>query len=383
MSTMFRKLLIIVPLALFSSVAALAQVAALEGDVIGTDGKPVQGAVIKIERQDVKGNYTVKTNKKGHYFYGGLPLGQYNVTVIVDGQEKGTRQGVRGRLNDTQDISFDLSKMANAAAPQAEADRSMSSEEKAAVEKLSKEQAAAMAKNKALNDAFNAGKTAAAAKDWNGAVDAFTKASEVDPNQHVVWGNLADALGTRANSSAATRDADMTKAAEAYQKAIALKADDPAYHNNFALLLANQKKFTEAEAELTKAAQMDAANAGKYYFNLGAVYVNTGNLDPAGEAFKKAIAADPNHADAYYQYGLSLIGKAAVDASGKMNAPAGTQEAFQKYLELKPDGPYAQPSKDMLASMGATVQTTFSTRPAASPTPSASPSQNQTKGKKK
>ena len=80
-------------------------------------------------------------------------------------------------------------------------------------------------------------------------------------------------------------------------------------------------------------------------------------------AFKKAIEVDPNYADAYYQYGLSLMGKATADASGKISAPPGTVEAFQKYLDLKPDGPYAQPSKDMIASLGGTVQTNFSNRP--------------------
>ena len=32
-------------------------------------------------RTDIKGNYKCKTNKKGHYFYNGLPLGTYNITV--------------------------------------------------------------------------------------------------------------------------------------------------------------------------------------------------------------------------------------------------------------------------------------------------------------
>ena len=32
-----------------------------------------------------------------------------------------------------------------------------------------------------------------------------------------------------------------------------------------------------AQAELTKAAQLDPPNAGKYFYNLGAVLVNTGH----------------------------------------------------------------------------------------------------------
>lgn len=352
----------IVPLTLAFSVVSWAQTAAFEGTVKGPDGKPVVGAVMKIERQDVKGNYQVKTDKKGHYFYGGLPLGAYKITAMVDGQERANQSG-RSKVGETVDVSFSLG---DAAGPAVDVDatRGMSAEEKAKMEKANKENAAAMAKNKALNDSFNAGKVAAAAGQWDAAIDGFMKASEVDPAQHVVWGNLADSYSSRAKANATTKDSDLEKAADAYQKAIAIKADDSAYHNNYALVLAQMKKYDEAQAELTKAAQADPTNAGKYYFNLGAVYVNTGNVEPAAAAFKKAIEVDPNYADAYYQYGLSLMGKATTDPSGKIVAPPGTAEAFQKYLDLKPDGPYAQPSKDMMASLGATVNTNFSNRPA-------------------
>jgi hypothetical protein len=57
------------------------------------------------------------------------------------------------------------------------------------------------------------------------------------------------------------------------------------------------------------------------------------------------------------------MGKATTDANGKIAAPPGTVEAFQKYLDLKPDGPFAQPAKDMIASLGGTVQTNFSAKP--------------------
>ena len=43
----------------------------------------------------------------------------------------------------------------------------MSAEQKAALEKATKERQAAMAKNKALNDAFNAGMEAMKTKQWD------------------------------------------------------------------------------------------------------------------------------------------------------------------------------------------------------------------------
>ena len=143
------------------------------------------------------------------------------------------------------------------------------------------------------------------------------------------------------------------------RKAIELKPDAPEYHNNYALALAKDKKFPEAQAELTKAAQLDPTQAGKYYYNLGAVLVNTGQTDPAADAFKKAIEVDPTYADAYLQYGITLMGKATLGPDGKMVPVEGTEAAFRKYLELKPDGPQAATAKAMLDQIGAKVDTEF------------------------
>jgi len=113
------------------------------------------------------------------------------------------------------------------------------------------------------------------------------------------------------------------------------------------------------QAELKKAADLDPANGGKYFYNLGAILVNTGQNDAAGEAFKKAIELTPTYADAYYQYGVTLVGKAQIGSDGKINPVPGTVDAFNKYLELQPNGPYAQSAKDMLTTLGSSVQTQF------------------------
>jgi tetratricopeptide (TPR) repeat protein len=88
---------------------------------------------------------------------------------------------------------------------------------------------------------------------------------------------------------------------------------------------------------------------------------NSGKVDEAIASFDKAIAADPNRADAYYWKGVNMIGKATLQGD-KMVAPAGTAEAFNKYLELQPNGPFAEPAKQMLASIGASVETTYGTK---------------------
>src|SRR5580700_6931846 len=364
-----RSLTALAGLFLFT-LAASAQTSSLSGEVKDEDGKPLVGAWVMIERTDIKGNYKVKTNKKGEYFHAGLPLGTYNVRLEVDGKTRDEIKGVRTRLGDPLPINFDLqgqkkkTQEVQAAAASGtltkEQERSMSPAEKAAMEKALKEREQSLQKNKALNDAFVGGMEALKTQKYDEAVTDFTKASEMDAKQHVVWANLAEAYFGQAKSKTGDEQTALNnKGFEAYSKALELKPDDAGYHNNYALALARGKKFPEAQAELTKAAQMDPANAGRYYYNLGALLVNNQQLEPAEDAFKKAIAADPNYADAYYQYGICLISKAKTTADGKVIPEPGTKEAFEKYLALKPDGPNAESSKGMLATLGGQIATEY------------------------
>ena len=142
------------------------------------------------------------------------------------------------------------------------------------------------------------------------------------------------------------------EAIEAYQKALAINPNSGAYHNGLADAYAKSGQTDKAVAEYNAAAQAEPANAATYYFNEGAIFTNTGKVDDAIAAFDKTIQTDPNRAEAYYYKGINLMSKATTGKDGKFVAPAGTEEAFQKYLELKPDGPLAQPAKDMLAILG-------------------------------
>lgn len=395
MRAAFTKVLMVPAAALLFTSLAMAQTGAIEGDVKNEDGSPMPkgdckkgiGACVKIERTDIKGNYQTATDKKGHFFHAGLPLGTYNVTLEVDGKMRDRLQGVRTRLGDPIPVNFDLAamKQKQQAMQQAaetgqltqEQTREMSAEQKQQIEKAMKERAAAMAKNKELNDAFNGGMEALKTRNWQVAVDQFAKASTLDVKQHVIWAQLAESYMGLATTKTGQEQADaQAKGLEAYAKAMELKPDDAAYHNNYALALAKAKKFDEAQAELNKAAQLDPPNAGRYFYNLGAVLVNTGQTEPAGQAFKKAIEADPNYADAQYQYGIYLLSKAQTTADGKVTPPPGTREAFMKYVELKPDGPFAESAKGMITSLEGTVATEYKN-------PTAPPPGSKKSGKKK
>jgi len=347
-----------------------AQTSAIAGTVKGEDGNPLRDALVKINRRDIRGNYKVKTNKKGEYFHAGLPLGNYDVVLEVGGKDVDRVSNVRTRLGDPTQVDFDLQRLkqrqeamqraAESGQLTAEQARGLSSEQRTELEKATKERASQLAKNKALNDAFNVGMQALQAKQFDAAVEQFVKASEIDPKQHVVWAHLADAyIGQAGVKTGAEQEAAMNKGLEMYLKALELKPEEAAYHNNYALALARAKKFNEAQAELQKAAQIDPPNAGRYYYNLGALLVNSGQPDPALEAFKKAIEADPNYADAHYQIGMALLGKASLSPEGKVIAPPGTKEALQKYLELKPTGPFAESAKGSLDLLEKSIETQY------------------------
>ena len=335
----FRNLAAAISGMVVFAAASLAQTARIEGNVTGFDGKPLPGAVVKLHRTDIVMDFQTKTDKKGYFIQMGLqPGGSFQVSIEVDGKVVDTQPG-RATLVDPQPMSFDLAKskvakdMANAALNKAiqnggqitsDMERGLTADQKEALEAKLKADAEKIKKNKELNDSYTAGLNAMEAKQWDQAVTSLEKASQIDPTRPPIWTNLADSyLADAAAKTGADREAETQKGMDAYLKAIELKPDEAAIHNNYGRALANLRKYPEAMAEMNKAAQIDPPGAGKYFYNLGAILVNTGQTDAAVAAFQKSIAADPNYADSYYQYGVSLMSQAKIGDDGKITpAPA-------------------------------------------------------------
>jgi tetratricopeptide (TPR) repeat protein len=358
---------------LFLSLPAFSQTSVIEGVVKDPDGKPLVGAVVNIDRTDIKAHYSLKTDKKGHYGHYGLPFGgTYDVTVVVDGMVRDFVKGVHTKGDPTPvDFNLKSAQAMAAGAPPADVERSMTPAQKAEFEKANKAREAQLAQRKELNDAYQAARTALDAKMYDEAIENFNKAAMLDDKQLAIWSGMADAYVGAAGAKPAEASALYEKGFDAFKKAIELSSTlDPkeqaSYYNNFALALAKDKKIDEAKTNLDKAAALDPMGAGKYFYNMGALLVNSAQNEAAGDEFKKSIAADPTYADAYYQYGLYLTSKATADATGKIIAAPGTVESLQKYLDLKPDGPFAPSAKELIASLGGTVSTSY-TNPNAPP----------------
>lgn len=356
-----------------ASATGWAQLCTVFGKVIGPDGGPYKGAVIKFVRTDGNGTYTgtVKTDKNGHFSHGGLPKGKFKVSLIVDGKEVDSLGNVESEFATAHEANFNMQALAqkNAALKQAaqtgqftkEQKKELSGDERSALEAQLKEQQKIAAKNKALSDAFAAGRTALDAKQYDEAITQLGKAADMAPNQAPVWVYLAEAYVQMGESKTGDdRQAAMAKGSDNFQKAIAIKPDDAGVHRKYAQALSTMNKPSDAQAEWEKAAALDPAGAAKDYFNIGAMMTNAGQADAAGAAFKKAIDLDPQLADAQFQYAIYLSSKMPPPGpDGKVIAPPGMKDALDKYLQLQPNGPNAEAAKSLLAMIGSSVQTTY------------------------
>lgn len=195
------------------------------------------------------------------------------------------------------------------------------------------------ASRRALEGAFNEGLAAERANDYRAAIAAFHRALVIDPSQHVIWAHLAEAY---------TRVGSMAPAEDALAKAVQLKPQDGAYRNNYAIALAKSNKLEEAWTQLEEAARLDPANAGQYFYNLGAILVNLGHTPEAGRAFRRSIEANPGYAESHYQYGVWLMGQATVSPNGRVRGASRAREEFETYLRMAPNGPHAEQARQML-----------------------------------
>jgi tetratricopeptide (TPR) repeat protein len=326
---------------------ALAQTGTVKGYVKDDAGKPVVGAVVEMTNLENGRKVTLKTDKGGNFFSIGAPLGTYNIVFTQNGQQIwNIAKYPVGGGEDNPPINVDLAKeRANQAANPANAEAAKK------IEAAKAENAKIGNLNTMLKQANEA--MTATPPNWDQAIQILQQATAQDTTHDLLFGRLGDAyLGGK----------QYPQAIESYNKAIALDPNKAAYHNNLAQALAKSNQADKAIAEYDNAAKLEPAQAGTYYFNEGAVLTNTGKVDDAIVAFDKVIAADPTKADAYYWKGVNMVGKAKTGADGKFEAPAGTAEAFNKYLELAPDGKYAEPAKQMLQTIGAPVTTSYGTK---------------------
>jgi tetratricopeptide (TPR) repeat protein len=321
-----------------SAVSVVAQTTGIKGVCKDQEGKFITDGVVELTNTENGRKVSTKTNKNGEYSIIGLTPGTYNAELLRNGVTVDGINKIPVGVGDNPTVDFDLKKDVAAKGGPSE-------------EQLKKQQEVTKQneKIKGLNAKLAQARDLEKAGNYDQAVTLMQEATTAEPNQDLLWAYLGDAyVGAK----------KYPEAAEAYQKALAIKPDSALYHAGLANAYAKSNQPDKAVAEYQAAAQGDPANAATDYFNMGAVYTNAGKVDDAITAFNKTIELKPDRADAYYWKGVNMIGKATLKGE-KMVAPDGTAEAFNKYLELDPNGKYADAAKQMLASIGASVETNF------------------------
>ena len=351
--------------------AAWAQMGTVKGSVKGPDGKPIVGAVVALTNKESGRNYQLKSDKHGNIFSLGIAAGiQYDVTVTSDGKVIDKMNGFHVKSDEDNELDINIAEEQKQAQQQEkQAVASMTPEQKKQLEEQQKavaEHNQQVQKVGKLNDMLAQARAASQAGNYEQAKELMLQATQIDQTHEILWFNLAEAQRNAAlkETDPAEKKSGLEAAIASYNKALTLTNNSKpdmlgAIYNNEGEAYAKLGDVDQAIKAYDSAATSDPQAAGRYYFNEGAVLTNAGKYDAAIAAFDKCIAADPTKADAYYQKGVNLIGKATTKPDGSMVAPPGTAEAFNKYLELAPTGPYAQSAKDMLAAIGSKVETSF------------------------
>jgi tetratricopeptide (TPR) repeat protein len=195
-------------------------------------------------------------------------------------------------------------------------------------------------------------------------VSLMEKDTAVRPNEPVLWAYLG--LGQAGLKKYDEAETSYKKVIELSSTAKAPKPDILGMaHSGLGEIYARSGKVPEANAEYAEAAKADPTKAAFYLKNEAVIFFQSNNADAQVAAAQEALKTDPNQAVLYYIIGQGLVQKATMGPDPKnpkqqiIQLPPGCAEAYQKYLELAPTGPYAADAQGILAQAGQKVSSTY------------------------
>ena len=361
----------------------MAQAGTIHGHVQNPAGQAVTVGEVRLTTEKnpsapgAKFEYTFPIDGSGDYKGTDIKPGNYIAGVFAQGRSVDFMPAAIA-AGENKTVDFDMTRP--------EYIKNMSPADRDALEEYKKKNAevtAANAKIENLNTLLKTARDDTKAGNFDGAVKAMQDATAAKPDEPILWDTLGDAQLGLANAALKTaRDNKTTDpslgdkyqaAITSYQKSLSLDTAsakpspelDAAANNQLAQALGHIGKTADASAAYEAAAKVDPTKASMYYFNEAATLFNANDMDGAAAAAQKAITADPTKVDAYYILGQSLIQKATVDpATNKITAPPECIAAYQKYLELAPNGSHAEEIKGILQGIGATVAANYKAPPA-------------------
>ena len=119
-------------------------------------------------------------------------------------------------------------------------------------------------------------------------------------------------------------------------------------------------KVPEANAAYAEAAKADPANAAQNLRNEAVIFFQENNAAAQVAAADEAIKVDPNQAILYYIKGQGLIQNATVDPkTNRIVLPPDCTAAYQKYLDLAPNGQFASEVQGILQQAGEKINSSY------------------------
>jgi tetratricopeptide (TPR) repeat protein len=190
------------------------------------------------------------------------------------------------------------------------------------------------------------------------------KDTALRPNEPILWAYLG--LGQAGQKKYDEAEASYKKAIELASAAKTPKPEILGMANSgLGEIYARQGKVPEANAAYAEAAKADPAKAAFYLRNEAVIFFQANNAAAQIAAAQEALKSDPNQPVLYYIIGQGLVQSAtmAPDPSNpkvqRIVLPPGCAEAYQKYLELAPNGPYAADAAGILAQAGQKVSSSY------------------------
>lgn len=180
--------------------------------------------------------------------------------------------------------------------------------------------------------------------DWQGAVDDFTRAIELDAqlqpqqNSHQYNGSqtgssevyVSDPFTAAAYHSRAIAHANLGELDEAiddYQHALRIKPKWAEAYLGLGFVLLDKKDFAGAIDEFSRTIKIKPTLVTAHHAR-GTAFMKQGRMEPAVDDFTSALKLDPRMAEAYANRGLALM---------VLGREAEARTDIEKCLELKPE----------------------------------------------